>query len=100
MAHAKIHWLEARVEGLVTSENALQKEVHCLQQDKASLQATITHLQSRLLDLGLSLTLEPEDEQQAYGPDQFHNQSQPQKTAPFTTPQPTLPAHPPQRHTK
>ncbi|XP_041940717.1 TBC1 domain family member 1 isoform X6 [Alosa sapidissima] len=82
VAHAKIRWLETRVEGLVTSENALQKEVCCLQQDKASLQATISHLQTQLLDLGLPLDLGPEHYHEDSDPIQLHKQHQSQRGSP------------------
>lgn len=82
VAHAKIRWLEAHVEGLVTSEDSLQKEVCCLQQDKASLQATITHLQTQLLTLGLPLDLAPEHYHPDSDPNQLHKQSQPPRASP------------------
>ncbi|XP_062372156.1 TBC1 domain family member 1 isoform X2 [Sardina pilchardus] len=82
VAHAKIHWLETRVEGLVTSENALQKEMCGLQQDKASLQATVSHLQTQMLDLGLPLDFGPEHYHQDSDPNQLHNQNQPQRASP------------------
>ncbi|XP_030643581.1 TBC1 domain family member 1 [Chanos chanos] len=43
-AQAKIRWLEARVEGLVSSEARLQAEVTSLQQDKAVLHDTVSKL--------------------------------------------------------
>ncbi|KAL2098354.1 hypothetical protein ACEWY4_007561 [Coilia grayii] len=83
VAYAKIRWLEARVDGLVTSENALQKEVCCLQQEKSSLQVSIRHLQTQLLDFGLPLDLRPEHYQQDSTP--FSNQSQTQNLSQTST---------------
>ncbi|XP_051982610.1 TBC1 domain family member 1-like isoform X2 [Xyrauchen texanus] len=46
VAHAKIRWLETRVEGLVSRETELNLEVKTLQQERAELLQTVSNLRT------------------------------------------------------
>ncbi|XP_051557885.1 TBC1 domain family member 1 isoform X3 [Myxocyprinus asiaticus] len=46
VAHAKIRWLETRVEGLVSQETELHLEVKTLQQERAELLQTVCNLRA------------------------------------------------------
>uniref|UniRef100_A0A8C1RWD3 TBC1 (tre-2/USP6, BUB2, cdc16) domain family, member 1 n=1 Tax=Cyprinus carpio TaxID=7962 RepID=A0A8C1RWD3_CYPCA len=53
-AHAKIRWLETRVDGLVNREAELQSEVKTLQQERTELQQTVSKLRDLLSSLGIN----------------------------------------------
>ncbi|XP_036372775.1 TBC1 domain family member 1 isoform X1 [Megalops cyprinoides] len=53
VAHAKIHSLEASVEGLVSSESRLQQEVQSLELERAALLDTVASLRAQLAGQGL-----------------------------------------------
>ncbi|XP_052421257.1 TBC1 domain family member 1 isoform X3 [Carassius gibelio] len=54
VAHAKIRWLETRVDGLVNREVELQSEVKTLQQERTELQQTVSSLRDLLSSLGVN----------------------------------------------
>ncbi|KAL1282551.1 hypothetical protein QQF64_001354, partial [Cirrhinus molitorella] len=54
VAHAKIRWLETRVDGLVNRESELQSEVKTLQQERTDLQQTVSKLKDLLSSLGIN----------------------------------------------
>ncbi|XP_059407935.1 TBC1 domain family member 1-like isoform X4 [Carassius carassius] len=54
VAHAKIRWLETRVDGLVNREAELQSEVKTLQQERTELQQTVSSLRDLLSSLGVN----------------------------------------------
>ncbi|XP_050967491.1 TBC1 domain family member 1 isoform X2 [Labeo rohita] len=54
VAHAKIRWLETRVDGLVNQEAQLQSEVKTLQQERTELQQTVSKLKDLLSSLGIN----------------------------------------------
>ncbi|XP_026125483.1 TBC1 domain family member 1-like isoform X3 [Carassius auratus] len=54
VAHAKIRWLETRVDGLVNREVELQSEVKTLQQERTELQQTVSRLRDLLSSLGVN----------------------------------------------
>ncbi|XP_016360130.1 TBC1 domain family member 1-like isoform X5 [Sinocyclocheilus anshuiensis] len=54
VAHAKIRWLETRVDGLVNREAELQSEVKTLQQERTELQQTASNLRDLLSSLGIN----------------------------------------------
>lgn len=54
VAHAKIRWLETRVDGLVNREAELQSEVKTLQQERTELQQTVSKLKDLLSSLGIN----------------------------------------------
>uniref|UniRef100_A0A673I8D2 TBC1 domain family member 4 n=1 Tax=Sinocyclocheilus rhinocerous TaxID=307959 RepID=A0A673I8D2_9TELE len=54
IAHAKIRWLETRVDGLVNREAELQSEVKTLQQERTELQQTASNFRDLLSSLGIN----------------------------------------------
>ncbi|XP_036439633.1 TBC1 domain family member 1 isoform X3 [Colossoma macropomum] len=64
VAHARIRYLESRVEGLATSEAELRLEVSSLQQERTELQQTVAHLQTLLASHGIQYTSSPPEENQ------------------------------------
>uniref|UniRef100_A0A673G3S0 TBC1 domain family member 4 n=1 Tax=Sinocyclocheilus rhinocerous TaxID=307959 RepID=A0A673G3S0_9TELE len=54
VAHAKIRWLETRVDGLVNREAELQSEVKTLQQERTEQQQTVSKLRDLLSSLGIN----------------------------------------------
>ncbi|KAK7166487.1 hypothetical protein R3I93_006300 [Phoxinus phoxinus] len=54
VAHAKIRWLETRVDGLVNRESELQSEVNALQQEQTEQQQTVSNLRDLLRSLGIN----------------------------------------------
>ncbi|KAF4118894.1 TBC1 domain family member 1 isoform X2 [Onychostoma macrolepis] len=54
VSHAKIRWLETRVDGLVNREAELQSEVKTLQQERTELQQTVSKLKDLLSSLGIN----------------------------------------------
>ncbi|XP_066516394.1 TBC1 domain family member 1 isoform X1 [Hoplias malabaricus] len=56
VAHARIRFLESRVEGLATSEAKLRLEVSSLQEERSELQQTVAHLQALLTSHGIQHT--------------------------------------------
>ncbi|XP_039547690.1 TBC1 domain family member 1 isoform X4 [Pimephales promelas] len=54
VAHAKIRWLETRVDGLVHREAELQSEVKTLQQEQTEQQQTVSNLRDLLRSLGIN----------------------------------------------
>uniref|UniRef100_A0A671MYP0 TBC1 domain family member 4 n=1 Tax=Sinocyclocheilus anshuiensis TaxID=1608454 RepID=A0A671MYP0_9TELE len=54
VAHAKIRWLETRVDGLVNREAELQSEVKTLQQERTELQQTVSKLGDLFSSLGIN----------------------------------------------
>ncbi|XP_072525742.1 TBC1 domain family member 1 isoform X3 [Salminus brasiliensis] len=62
VAHARIRYLETRVEGLATSEAELRLEVSSLQQERAELQQTVSRLQDLLTSHGIQHTPCPPEE--------------------------------------
>ncbi|KAL7856208.1 hypothetical protein AOLI_G00198120 [Acnodon oligacanthus] len=63
VAHARIRYLESRVEGLATSEAELRLEVSSLQQERTELQQTVAHLQTLLASHGIQYTCPSEENQ-------------------------------------
>ncbi|XP_053475601.1 TBC1 domain family member 1 isoform X2 [Ictalurus furcatus] len=59
VAHARIRFLESRVEGLVKSEASLCVELTSLQQEHSELQHTVTQLQTLLASHGIQYTSAP-----------------------------------------
>ncbi|MCJ8749265.1 hypothetical protein PDJAM_G00174390 [Pangasius djambal] len=59
VAHARIRFLESRVEGLVKSEAALRVELTSLQQEHSDLQHTVTQLQTLLASHGIQYPSAP-----------------------------------------
>ncbi|XP_053533527.1 TBC1 domain family member 1 isoform X4 [Ictalurus punctatus] len=59
VAHARIRFLESRVEGLVKSEASLSVELTSLQQEHSELQHTVTQLQTLLASHGIQYTSAP-----------------------------------------
>ncbi|XP_058240661.1 TBC1 domain family member 1 isoform X2 [Hemibagrus wyckioides] len=59
VAHARIHFLESRVEGLVKSEAELRVELTSLQEEHSELQHTVTRLQALLSSHGIQYTSAP-----------------------------------------
>ncbi|XP_067258983.1 TBC1 domain family member 1 isoform X2 [Chanodichthys erythropterus] len=54
VAHAKIRFLETRVDGLVNRESELQSEVKTLQKEQTELQQTVSKLRDLLRSLGIN----------------------------------------------
>uniref|UniRef100_A0A8C1L037 TBC1 domain family member 4 n=1 Tax=Cyprinus carpio TaxID=7962 RepID=A0A8C1L037_CYPCA len=54
VAHAKIRWLETRVDSMVNREAELQSEVKTLQQERTELQQTVSNLRDLLSSLGIN----------------------------------------------
>uniref|UniRef100_A0A672TAY5 TBC1 domain family member 4 n=1 Tax=Sinocyclocheilus grahami TaxID=75366 RepID=A0A672TAY5_SINGR len=54
VAHAKIRWLETRVDGLVNREAELQSEVKTLQQERTELHQTVSKLGDLFSSLGIN----------------------------------------------
>lgn len=54
VSHAKIRWLENRVDGLVHRESELQSEVKSLQQEQTEQQQTVSDLRDLLRSLGIN----------------------------------------------
>ncbi|KAB5518576.1 hypothetical protein PHYPO_G00167610 [Pangasianodon hypophthalmus] len=59
VAHARIRFLESRVEGLVKSEAVLRVELTSLQQEHSDLQHTVTQLQTLLTSHGIQYPSAP-----------------------------------------
>ncbi|ROI16018.1 TBC1 domain family member 1 [Anabarilius grahami] len=54
VSHAKIRFLETRVDGLVNRESELQSEIKTLQQEQTELQQTVSKLRDLLRSLGIN----------------------------------------------
>ncbi|XP_043096034.1 TBC1 domain family member 1 isoform X5 [Puntigrus tetrazona] len=57
VAHAKIRWLETRVDGLASREAELQSEVKTLQQERTELQQTVSKLRDLLSSLDINSSI-------------------------------------------